>query len=905
MDTSLSSDSRTLLHLDKDWYFRQGDEPNATYLPTQGFPTEIHLDLLHHDLIPDPFVGKHEKDIQWVGEKPWIYRTKFCSPNALQSRKTRSTFIVFEGLDTYATVLLNGKTIVKSENMFLPARVDVSESLIDSEDNVLEIFFESAFLMGEKLLDKDPSHKWGCWNGDPSRLAVRKAQYHWSWDWGICCMTCGPWKPIYLETFVSRISDLHIRTTVDESLSSATVNVEMEYDGHADQAKFDLSIDGEHVASSIEALNPCQRAKASLWTRKPKLWYPRQYGNQPLYVLTSSLLMIENGEPVVLDNSSKRFGIRRARVVQRGLIDAPGTSFFFEINNFPLFCGGSNWIPAHNFQTLLNPQKYRDWVKLAADGNQVMLRVWGGGIYEQDAFYDACDEMGILVWQDFAFACGNYPANTHFRNLVEKEAVANVKRLRHHPCIVLWAGNNEDYQYRESEGLDYDPKDKDPADWLESSFPARYIYEKILKDVTAELVPDTYYHFGSPYGGKETCNDPTVGDIHQWNVWHGSQSRYQDFDKLSGRFVSEFGMEAFPSMRTIDKCLTDGRQDIDRYPQSSTIEFHNKAAGNERRLALYLAENIRYTLEPFEHYVYCTQLIQAEAISTAYRLWKRQWKGPEREYCAGTLVWQLNDCWPGISWSIVDYYLRPKLAYFAVKREMEPVTIGMKRTVRKIPANKYTHAYFKIVHELELWACNLTTTDSTAIIEFKSYNFTAEALAKGEGTRQLAPEFHGEGIELQAPTKLPSSRSIELFKCHIPVSREDANEEAQTVVYAELRDPKHKTLIARAFNWPEPLKHVHLSKPRHLRLELSMGGGDNMSKISNTPDWWHPPNNVCALLITSDVPLKGVQIEIEDDTHVCFGDQGFDIMANEPFAVWVWGLGVKDERRISLKHLGT
>ena len=521
LDLNRPAERRSVVQLNKGWQFRQADDLNSVYLETRGFPTEIHLDLLHHGIIRDPFVGKQENDVQWVGEKPWTYRTKFWSPIDLLHDSPKKAVLVFEGLDTYATVVLNGETILETENMFLPSRVDVTENLFYGEDNILEITFESTFLIGKRIVEKNPNHKWGCWNGDPSRLAVRKAQYHYGWDWGPALLTCGPWKPIYFEIYESRISDLFLSMDISESLETATVVARMDFEGQADHVKFELSIDGNYVTSCIETLGSSHTAEAALRTNKPKLWYPHRYGEQPLYVLTATLLASINGSNVILDTRSKQFGLRRAKVVKRKLNDAPGTTFMFEINNVRVFCGGSNWIPAHSFQTLLELEKYRDWVKLAADGNQVMLRVWGGGIYEQDAFYEACDEMGVLVWQDFLFACGNYPAaDSGFVDSVEAEATANVKRLRHHPCIVLWAGNNEDYQYRETENLDYDPQDQNPSNWLKSTFPARYIYEKILKDVTTKLIPDTYYHFGSPYGGKDTT-DPTAGDLHQWNVWHG------------------------------------------------------------------------------------------------------------------------------------------------------------------------------------------------------------------------------------------------------------------------------------------------------------------------------------------------------------------------------------------------
>jgi len=331
-------------------------------------------------------------------------------------------------------------------------------------------------------------------------------------------MTCGPWRPIELEIYTSRIADLYLATEVDKSLKSAEVVTKADVEGEGSEVRFEISVNGTAVGSETVRVQEGY-ATATFRTQDPELWYPATYGKQPLYLLTASLI---SGDKVY-DKASKRFGLRRAQLIQRKLDDAPGTTFFFEINNTPIFCGGSNWIPADNFIPRIKPQRYRDWVKLIVDGNQVMVRVWGGGIFEEQTLYDACDEMGVLVWQDFLFGCGNYPAFPEFLDLVKREATANVKLLRHHPSIVIWAGNNEDYQYQESENLDYDPNDKDPQNWLKSSFPARYIYEKLLVDITKELTPNTYYHFGSPWGGSDT-RDPTAGDIHQWNGMECSNS---------------------------------------------------------------------------------------------------------------------------------------------------------------------------------------------------------------------------------------------------------------------------------------------------------------------------------------------------------------------------------------------
>ena len=710
-------------------------------------------------------------------------------------------------------------------------------------------------------------------------------------------LTCGPWRPINLEIYHSRISDLYFTTEIDKSLRSAEVvakaDVESSEDG--DVVIFELSLE-EKVIGAERVTVEKSFATATFKSQNPKLWYPHTYGGQPLYVLKATLCR----EKTLLDTASKRFGLRRARVIQRKLDHAPGTTFLFEINNIPIFCGGSNWIPADSFTQSIGRNKYRDWVKMAIHGNQIMLRAWGGGIFEEQYFYEACDEMGVLIWQDFLFACGNYPAHEEFLDLVKREAAENVKLLRHHPSIVIWSGNNEDYQYQETENLEYDPNDQDPERWLRTTFPARYIYEKILVDVTKELVPGTYYHFGSPYGGKDT-KDPHVGDIHQWNVWHGTQEKYQDFDRLSGRFVSEFGMEAFPDMMTIDSYLQDANLDMDRYPQSSTVDFHNKAAGHERRLALYLAENIPYTLEPFEQYIYCTQLMQAECVSSAYKLWKRQWKGPGQEYCSGALVWQMNDCWACTSWSIVDYYLRPKLAYFAVKRELRPVTIGLKRTAHTTFADKYTRAYKKTVHKLEMWACNLSLDAHEVFVHVKTCN--------------LVTGKQEEHDNLSTRLLLLPNRSTEISEFEIPVSENNKaldltdEKEQQTVVAAHLRN-EDGDQIARAVNWPEPLKYAYLPKPKHLKLKLAPNVRDvDRTHAHVTVEDLESPQRASAIEISSDVPVKGFVLELVEpkwgeDHDVAFEDRGIDLVPGETISIGVQGLKWGDEERLTVRYLG-
>ena len=676
-------------------------------------------------------------------------------------------------------------------------------------------------------------------------------------------MTCGPWRPVSLEVYTSRISDLFFSTHVSSLLDSAEIVAKADVDGKSSHVRFDILFQGAIEASeTVRIIDGF--ATATFNRDNPRLWYPAGYGEQPLYSLKATLLL----DTIELDAVKKRFGLRRAQVMQEELQDAAGTSFMFRINGVPIFCGGSCWIPAESFLPRMTAQKYRDWVKLAIDGNQVMIRAWAGGIYEEQAFYDACDEMGVLVWQDFLFACGNYPASQHFLELVKREAVANVKLLRHHPSIVIFAGNNEDYQYCETEHLGYDPSDQDPIRWLKTTFPARFIYEKLLKEVMKELAPETFYHFGSPYGGSSTT-DQTIGDIHQWNVWHGTQSPYQEFDRLCGRFVSEFGMEAFPNARTIDSFLHSGSKDPERYPQSSIMDFHNKAAGHERRLATYLTENLQYTFKPFEQYIYATQLLQAECLGAAYRLFRRQWKGPGKEYCAGALCWQLNDCWPGISWSIVDYYLRPKLGYYAVKRELAPITVGTKR-IASHPSSQNGK------HFLEVWASNLTLEDRKIQVEIRMWDIP---------TGVLLDYF----CLSQQPLILSSNRSTEIAKIVIPthdLGEGSIKDPYRIVVAVSLVNHETGQQIARTISWPEPLKYVRFQQPKALRIRSLEGGVE----------------------VSAEIPVKGVTLdvpEIEGRKRVIWDDNGFDVMPDEYMKVGAQGLMVGEEERIEVRYMGS
>jgi beta-mannosidase len=832
---------RHVQQLDQNWEFQENGSSPRLWNAVKKIPSNVHVDLVQDGLLDDPFLAKKEYDANWVGETDWIYRTSFDLSESSLSANSRVE-LVFDGLDTFVTVTLNRKIILEADNMFRDWRVDVRDILVIGQ-NKLQLYFHNAHKRGDQIVSSMPNHKWGCWNGDISRLAVRKAQYHFGWDWGPKLITCGPWRPIRLEYFTSRISDLSYETQFSNDLDRASVKVRCEVDGLADHILVEILSSMAVMTREVLPISQ-SKAEAVFQLSNPKLWYPVGYGEQHLYIIRARL-MSGNDE---VDVCSKQIGLRKARVAEKPLQNSLGTSFYFEINNIPIFCGGSNWIPADSFLTRVEEGKYRQWLQMLIQGNQTMVRIWGGGIYENDAFYDICDELGILVWQDFMFACGNYPAHQAFLDSVQAEAESNIRRLRHHPSIVIWAGNNEDYQYCESENLEYMPQDKNPDNWLQTTFPARYIYEKVLSDAMHRLCPDVKYHPGSPWGGRNT-RDPTSGDIHQWDVWHGTQERYQDFDKLIGRFVSEFGMQGFPNVRTIDSFLPPDT--LERFPQSEIMDSHNKAAGQARRLGIYLSENLRFNAVELEKYIFATQLLQSECLGAAYRLWKRKWKGKGREECAGALVWQLNDCWPCISWSIVDYFLRPKMAYYAVKRELGKVTVSAQRAPSR---SEYLDSKLNLPPSamVEIWATNLTLVHLRLTLKVKAFN-----IYSGE---ELLNYFTPLDVTLQA------NQSTELVKIPVLDMRSLVFDQTKIVLAIYLFDGVVQ--ISRHINWPEPLKHLSLSSIAPI-YEIS--------------------SDKTSIQLSCSRPVKGLLLDFADDT-VSLEDNGIDLVPGEITKLAVKGL---------------
>ncbi|KAI0053587.1 glycoside hydrolase family 2 protein [Auriscalpium vulgare] len=848
--------------LSQDWSFTQVGGGQGTkqeeWLPVSSFPTTVHVELLSLKKIPDPFVGLNEWNVQWIGEAEWAFKTSFSVTE--QEAAAPNVDLVFDGLDTFATVTLNGSKILETDNQFVVYRASAKQHLKVGA-NELSITFPSAFLKGREL-EKEHG-KLALWNGDSSRLHVRKAQYNYGWDWGPVLMTVGPWRPISLHIYQTRITDFRVSSIVDANLEidlTASVTLSSDVSSTADIALKHQS--GSVVLSKKFSLDKGS-AKAKLDVKKGdvELWYPVGHGKQPIYEV---VITVSDEQGNVLDSKVEKIGFRRAIVVEDELVDQAGRTFLFEINNARTFIGGSCWIPADSFITTISAERYREWLQLLVDGNQNMIRVWGGGIYEQDVFYDLCDELGILVWQDFAFGCGQYPAYDSFLDTVKVEAEQNVQRLRHHPSIVIFTGNNEDYQVAEQTHLELDYNDE-KSDFRKTNFPARHIYERVLPAIVEEH-SDIHYHRSSPYSGYgKPTTDQEHGDIHQWNVWHGSQEPWHNWDKLAGRFVSEFGMEAYPDIRTVD--YWTGGDKAERYPQSRISVNHNKADGFERRLELYLMENFKHAFD-MESYVYYTQVMQAETLASAYRLWRRNWRGKGREYTAGALVWQINDCWPVTSWAIIDYFLRPKPSYFTIARELRPLTVGMTRKEKKVFADEHTAAHFTITSALEIWGTNSTYEEKHATLQVTSFDL----------------EKPGWQDQWEKKIVLAPNSSTELWKGEVPGQpvRTTTSEVPKDIVVSARLLGEDGAVLSRYSNWPEPFKYIHFPAVEDLGFKIATLGDGESVELSTLR------------------PIKGVVLDAEGD-FVKWSDQAIDLVPGDPQVIKAVGL---KGRAVKARFLG-
>ncbi len=624
------------------WQFR---EVGKTEWHSATVPGCVHTDLLANKLIEDPFYRDNEKKQQWIGKTDWEYQTTFkVTPQTLEREKVE---FVFEGLDTYAKVYLNEQLLLDADNMFRTWRVDAKHAL-KAGDNTLRIVFRSPIneilpVMAKLNYQLPASND----QGEKTSPFTRKAPYQYGWDWGPRFVTSGIWRPVSLEAWdQARVNDLQIIVKkISPNVAELTANVEVEAGAAGDATVLLENLTNKVAAGKkqVKLIEGVNRVSFDFTVPRPALWWPNGLGEQPLYTFRARSLV--NGR--VMDEKTTRTGLRTVEL--RRQRDAAGESFMFVINGIPVFGKGGNWIPADSFPTRIDKDKYRYLIKSVRDSNMNMLRVWGGGIYEADDFYELCDEMGILVWQDYMFACSMYPGTQEFLDNVRAEAIDNVKRLRNHPSIVLWAGNNE----VETAWFNWGWRQSLPASLWDDY---QKIFHGVLKEVSAEYDPTRPYWPSSPHGGLDDDRDSArSGDTHFWRVWHASEP-FSDYEKQMPRFMSEYGFQSFPNIETVKAYTLPEDRDI----ESPIMLAHQRHPRGNQLIREYMLRDYPQPKD-FESFLYVSQVLQAEGIRIGAEHLRRI-----MPHNMGSLYWQIDDCWPVASWSSIDYFGRWKaLQYYA------------------------------------------------------------------------------------------------------------------------------------------------------------------------------------------------------------------------------------------------
>ena len=655
-------------NLHEGWKFRQARLTN--WYPAT-VPGVVHTDLLQNKIIEDPFFRLNERGLQWIDKEDWVYET--CFTLAADMMRKENMELVFEGLDTYADVYLNDECILKANNMFRRWSIPVRQ-YIREENNKLKVYFNSTVkidvpkwyaLPYQYPASNDQSENGGLFNKKISIFA-RKAGYHYGWDWGPRLVTSGIWRPVYIRAWSDlRINDVFIeQKEVGAGRAVIAGHVELDADKDMDGVLVTITDEatgrvlGEWQADLKRGTN---RVTVDFVLHKPKLWWSNGLGEPFLYRFRTDI--IAGGE--LLDSKTERVGIRSLKVVHQP--DKDGHTFYIELNGRPVFAKGANYIPLDNFLPRVTPENYKRTILDAAGVNMNMLRVWGGGIYENDVFYDLCDEHGIMIWQDFMFDCSMYQAECALIYNIHQESEDNVKRLRNHACIALWCGNNECQDAWLGWGWkrEIERQNKEYADKIWAQY--RQQYHVTLPGVVREYAPGTFYWPSSPFAFEGEMSGTTDGDRHYWSVWHG-KAPISDYDSEKSRFFSEYGFQSFPEFESVKRYAP--------YPEdwdirSEVMMSHQRGGDHANGLIETYLLNEYKKPRDFRAFLYMNHVLQGDAIKTAIESHRRQ-----MPYNMGTLFWQHNDCWPVASWASRDYYGRWKAQHYYVRKAYDDILIS-------------------------------------------------------------------------------------------------------------------------------------------------------------------------------------------------------------------------------------
>ena len=770
-----------VLELDHGWQFRQvtasAQEAESGWLPAT-VPGDVHLDLLANKKIPDPFYRDNEAKLQWIENESWEYRLSFEVTPALLARS--NVDLVFEGLDAAAAVYLNGAQVLNADNSFRIWRVPAKAHL-HAGKNLLRIVFPSPIKAAAEVAAGD---LFRLKSKTEDKTYIRKPAYEYGWDWGPRFVTSGIWKPVRIEAWDKvRIADLAIRQR-DVSREVAHLDAEVEVEAaSAGSAKVSVQYSNNGAPATIVATVSVHAGRniidLPIEIRQPKLWYPAGYGEQPLYDFTAQV-----GTGGQVSESRKvRAGLRSIELHR--VLDKWGRSFELVVNGIPVFAKGADVIPFDSFPNRVTTADYRRILQSARDANMNMIRHWGGGYYETDEFYAICDELGIMVWQDFMFGNDWQPGTYAFKLNIEAEAEDQVRRLRNHPSIVVWCGNNET-----ESALNWPARKVLPLDVKYQMWQDYLIeFSGILPRVVARLDPETPYWPSSPSADYEPVSESYhTGDDHIWDVWHG-RVPFATYETHHSRFVTEYGFQSFPEMKTVEAFT----QPEDRTSIFTPVMLaHQKNNEGNAIIHDYL---LRDYSEPkdFASFLYVSQVLQAEGIKIGAEHFRRS-----RPETMGSIFWQLNDCWPVASWSSIDYYGRWKALQYYARRFYAPILVS-------------PHVEDGA---LKVYIVSDKVNAEPATLRVRLMDFDGKLLLEETQTVDVAPL--ASKVYLDWPLK--------------KLTDAGAADTSRVFVVAELSAGGAQ--LSRNLVYLAPVKHVYL-KPAHLKVEATGAKGSFKIRVSS------------------------------------------------------------------------
>jgi beta-mannosidase len=632
------------LELNGPWQLKQTTD--TRWIPAQ-VPGSVYNDLLAAGAIEDPFFRDNELAVTPLSENDYEYTRDFqVSGELLQSDQV---FLCCQGLDTLSEISINGQHLASTDNMHRTYEFDIRTLLIEGS-NQIHVVFRSPLEFIRNKHQQRPL--WGSGDAEQGFGYLRKAHYMFGWDWGPTLPDMGIWRDIAIKSFtIARLSDVYI--TQQHRSGQVSLNIAVRKEQwqavNTDITVVVVSPDGQISTRSVSDAGNDEHIVIDI--NEPDLWWPNGYGDQPLYQVKTTL---SHGDQI-LDESTLNIGLRTLNIRQEQ--DEWGEEFAFEVNGKAIFAMGANYIPEDNLLSRRSREKTEQLISNCVQANFNAIRIWGGGHYPEDYFYDLCDTYGLIVWQDFAFACALYDMTGPFTENIRREAEDNVRRIRHHASLGLWCGNNENEWLAERQTDDESLK----RDYLLQ-------FEEVLPNVVRQCDPATFYWPASPSsgGGFDKPNDENFGDVHDWNVWHGRRSFFY-FRSHYYRFLSEFGLQSFPCLKTVESYTLPAERNV----FSRIMEHHQKNQSGNQTILHYISRTFRFPKD-LDSLIYASQLVQAEGMRYAVEHMRRH-----RGRCMGSIYWQLNDCWPVASWSSLDSFGRWKALHYYARRFYQPVLLSV------------------------------------------------------------------------------------------------------------------------------------------------------------------------------------------------------------------------------------